>query len=1194
MKIKSFLLLSVCMMLGTSAFAKVDVKQNNVGYVKTGDGDGSSADKAYELNVCAAFATDNLTIGDAFSFNSELGTTYYKVVGFNSGWENNSSETGAKDARGMKTLTITATNMKSLANAFSGLTGLESLTVTNGTWTDVTNVTNVAPKSTITTLNLSGLSAVKKMTDAFGSKWTKLATLTLPANLEEIPASCFAGSVLKSVTLPAGVKKLPNNAFTSSALESFDLTGITEIGNDAFNGVSGITSLTIPASITKIGTDAFASMTKLETVTITNNNLKKIDAWFANDVAIKSLSITSTSVTEIADLAFDDITSTDFTSIDLSGCTALKTVGANSFNPNLAYTSVKLNGTAIEAYYDTDGYWKGANFVNALGWIGSSTASLTEFTFPAAVKVIPAKAFQYFTAIASIGLPAGLVEIEPSAFEGATSLNKITFKGYLATIGNDAFNGCTKLASADFTKATELKTIGDNAFDGTALTALDLTSCAKLEEIGDDAFAGTKITALDLSACAKLTKVGTAGAEAFPANEYTSVKLAGTNLVYYDKTNTYQDHFTAEFHNILANSQKSLTEITLPSGLEYIDDASAFGGTGYFEGFEALTSVSLPKVLTSIGSQAFMNSGLTAFKVRENVVTIGDDAFYGCAALATVNFSEAKALDHIGDYAFQDCEALATVTFTEATALTYVGDNAFQNTAIKEVAIPANADGNPLTIGVAAFKDCAKLKSFSAKSWDGAIAASLFENDAKLTGIQVPATITSIEASAFENSGLASITFKHTGDEPVGLLYIDDRAFFGCSALTSLDLSLTQLPGLDDPDIFTGCTSLATIAFPEEDFTSLGDGKGAADGLFADCPIEALNAPTVTVSDNLFGYYHKKGALTSRNAKNPNTTLKTVVIGGTIPSDCFAYCTALESVEYYNAKPTVSAVAANAFNYCESLATFTYEPEAALKVQTVNAQAFMGCTPYVFFATNQFYMDASPMAPLNTTYDGESIMATTVKTVQDKANPNQSFGKYYNSSIPVYFKAADCKVFTAYVDGDVVYYQAARTVGEGFYNIPAKTPVIIKTDEPTEVNFKLGTYPGDPTTSTGWDDMYCSEEGDDLAAVQLGAGLAPGQYLYRLTNTDDQGFGFTHFSGTTIKTGQFFIASTKKPSASGRLSEVWLDEDGNVIDGEATAIQNIEKAAEQNDGAIYNLQGVRVQKAQKGLYIQNGKKFFVK
>jgi Leucine-rich repeat (LRR) protein len=1192
MKIKSFLLLSVCMMLGTSAFATVDVKQNNVGYEKAGGGDGSSADKAISLKVCAAFATDNLTIADAFSFNSELGAKYYKVIGFNSGWEA-STETGAKDASGMKTLTITATNMSDLSNAFSGLSGLESLTVTNGTWTDVTNVTSVAPKSTITTLNLSGLSAVKKITATFGAAWAKLATLTLPANLEEIPANCFAGSVLKSVTLPAGVTKLPASAFANSALESFDLTGITEIGMNAFNGCSAANfkSLTIPASIAdgKIGSNAFANMSSLETVTITNNNLKKIDTWFAGDNAIKSVSITSTSATEIAAGAFSGA-SADLTTLDLSGCTALKTVASNSFPAN-AYTSVKLNGTAIEAYYDTDGNWKGANFDNVITWIGNSTASLTEFTFPAGVKVIPAKAFQYFTAIASIGLPAGLVEIESSAFEGATSLNKITFKGYLATIGDDAFNGCTKLASADFTKATELKTIGNNAFDGTALTALDLTSCAKLETIGDDAFAGTKITAIDLSGCEKLTKVsGIWGIPAFPVNEYTSVKLAGTNLVYYDKTTdpaTYVDNFTGEFQTILSKSAKTLTEITLPSALEAIPNT-------FFQNFVALTSISLPKAVTSIGANAFEGSGLTAFKVRENVATIGDDAFNGCAALATVNFSEAKALTTIGDRAFLNCEALATVTFTEATALTKVGDNAFQNTAIKEVAIPANADGNGLIIGDAAFMDCAKLKSFSAKSWAGPIAVSLFENDAKLTGIQVPATITSIEASAFENTGLASITFKHTGDEPVGLAYIDDRAFFGCSALTSLDLSLTQLPGLDDPDIFTGCTSLATITFPEEGFWYLGDGLSAADGLFADCPIETLNAPEVTVSDILFGYYHKKGALTPRNAKNPNTTLKSVVIGGKIPTGCFAYCTALESVEYYNAAPSASDVDSWAFYYCENLATFTYEPESSPTVKTIDDQAFIGCTPYVFFATNQYYMDQAPMAPLNTTYDGESIMATTVKTVQDKANANQSFGKYYNSSIPVYFKAADCKVFTAYVDGDVVYYQAARTVGEGFYNIPAKTPVIIKTDEPTEVNFKLGTYPGDPTTSTGWDDMYCSEEGDDLAAVQLGAGLAPGQYLYRLTNTDDQGFGFTHFSGTTIKTGQFFIASTKKPSASGRLSEVWLDEDGNVIDGEATAIQNIEKAAEQNDGAIYNLQGVRVQKAQKGLYIQNGKKFFVK
>ena len=36
------------------------------------------------------------------------------------------------------------------------------------------------------------------------------------------------------------------------------------------------------------------------------------------------------------------------------------------------------------------------------------------------------------------------------------------------------------------------------------------------------------------------------------------------------------------------------------------------------------------------------------------------------------------------------------------------------------------------------------------------------------------------------------------------------------------------------------------------------------------------------------------------------------------------------------------------------------------------------------------------------------------------------------------------------------------------------------------------------------------------------------------------------------------------------------------------------KNVETENGAIYNLQGVRVNGAQKGIYIQNGKKYVVK
>lgn len=60
------------------------------------------------------------------------------------------------------------------------------------------------------------------------------------------------------------------------------------------------------------------------------------------------------------------------------------------------------------------------------------------------------------------------------------------------------------------------------------------------------------------------------------------------------------------------------------------------------------------------------------------------------------------------------------------------------------------------------------------------------------------------------------------------------------------------------------------------------------------------------------------------------------------------------------------------------------------------------------------------------------------------------------------------------------------------------------------------------------------------------------------------------------------------PSTAARV--IWLDYD------QATAIfgVNVVKTAVEGNGAIYNLQGIRVSKATKGVYIQDGKKIIVK
>ena len=218
-----------------------------------------------------------------------------------------------------------------------------------------------------------------------------------------------------------------------------------------------------------------------------------------------------------------------------------------------------------------------------------------------------------------------------------------------------------------------------------------------------------------------------------------------------------------------------------------------------------------------------------------------------------------------------------------------------------------------------------------------------------------------------------------------------------------------------------------------------------------------------------------------------------------------------------------------------------------------------------------------------------------MKTVAEATGGSKAYGYFWNQATDVYVvvpKADDLKLFSVYVDEGTAYFQALRTFG-GKYLIAPDSKIIIKTDTPKEVEYTTQPYDAsDPINSVLVDEIWALTDDTPLADFQSDY-VGAGEYVYRLTNNASTGgFGFTFFTGTTMKAGQFFIISTKTPAAGARLQTVWLDEDGNV-EGDATGIQQVD-AAEAQDGAIYNLQGVRVNAAKKGLYIQNGKKFIVK
>ena len=96
-------------------------------------------------------------------------------------------------------------------------------------------------------------------------------TYTIPASVTEIGDYAFSGcSGLTSVTIPASVTEIGGYAFYGcSGLTSVTIpAGVTNIGSNAFYGCSGLTSVTIPAGVTNIGSNAFRGCSRLTSVTI--------------------------------------------------------------------------------------------------------------------------------------------------------------------------------------------------------------------------------------------------------------------------------------------------------------------------------------------------------------------------------------------------------------------------------------------------------------------------------------------------------------------------------------------------------------------------------------------------------------------------------------------------------------------------------------------------------------------------------------------------------------------------------------------------------------------------------------------------------------------------------------------------------------------------------------------------------------
>ncbi len=285
---------------------------------------------------------------------------------------------------------------------------------------------------------------------------------------------------------------------------------------------------------------------------------------------------------------------------------------------------------------------------------------------------------------------------------------------------------------------------------------------------------------------------------------------------------------------------KSLQSITIPGNYSVISENAFFGCTalesvtlrksdyafanqtieaGAFRDCSALTKISLPTTLNSIGAYAFYGITVDEIKIPEGVTNINYGAFAESPNLTEVTLPTTLAnigasnVAFIG--AFENCPKLQRVTFRTGTSDAVIGSETFMNCrSLQSVSIP----GNYTTIRENAFSGCTALKSVTLTKSNYGYANQVIENNAfrdctALKRISLPTTLKTIEANAFAGSAVEELEI------PEGVTSISYGAFANSYNLKSVTLpgTLTNIGAANTAftGTFEGCQKLEKVFFAQ-------------------------------------------------------------------------------------------------------------------------------------------------------------------------------------------------------------------------------------------------------------------------------------------------------------------------------------------------------------------------------------------
>ena len=658
---------------------------------------------------------------------------------------------------------------------------------------------------------------------------------------------------------------------------------LTTINGLAFYN-TGLTEITVPASLTKITTASAAGKNVgpfaggvLRKVTFADGVTKSLQGMFMGTTSLEEV-VLPKSLKTIDQNAFKDCSSLKKLSVGKSGgenvLDTVETINAGAFNGCSSLETLTLKNVAKIDSSDTNRTFGGCTSLKKVSVTGVTTTDNTGKT----------------TLSTTIGT---------SAFKDNKALKEINLDT-IKTVSQEAFRGCG---------------VADDGTDPATLTLNNVNA------IGSLAFYGCGFKAVQIPR--QLTSVATGKIDGVEYGPFAGGKLE--TVSFGTLINTIPDN--------LCMNTTSLQKIELQS----VKASLRTIGKNAFKGCTSVEEVTIPKGILTVSNSAFEGcSGLTEVTIAAK--TINAKAFAECKNLKAVKMEE--GVTTIQGMAFANTQISAvTIPSTLTTAGTTkegtIEKGPFAGTMIATVH-GQTEDSTEAQEGATILPETKKIPD------------NLFLGCTSIIDVQIPETVTEIGQKAFKDaSSVENVTFavntetgKVKGVEKIGI-----SAFDGCSSLQELvlpetvtevlqgafanegalvkaDMSRTASLKKWDKESFKGDTALAEVILP-----TAGGITAIPDGAFAGCTTltgENLKIPKniVTITANAF----KESGLKKLYIPNQVTM---------IGASAFEACKNLEDVHISN---NISIISQSTFKNCEKLKKI----EIPVKVEKIGTNAFYG------------------------------------------------------------------------------------------------------------------------------------------------------------------------------------------------------------------------------------------------------------